>query len=239
MQYNMIEHLEWDSDFFGYPVSRVYLNNEGKNNIDELFRQLDAEKYRLCYIFISPCEEEVINSISNKGCQLVDQKLLYIKTAEKQSIIPQNVTEFSGQEITRDLVTLALISGSFSRFKFDENFTNDEFQKLYTTWLLKSIDKTIAFKTLVVRNESEYIGLITLGQNGRKGEIGIAAVDENFRSKGIAYDLCYAAENEFFNQGFKEIEVTTQKRNIPACRLFEKCGFSIKEVTNVYHYWQK
>jgi dTDP-4-amino-4,6-dideoxy-D-galactose acyltransferase len=33
------------------------------------------------------------------------------------------------------------------------------------------------------------------------------------------------------------LEVPTQLDNIQACRFYEKCGFQIKEIKNIYHFW--
>ncbi len=37
--------------------------------------------------------------------------------------------------------------------------------------------------------------------------------------------------------GLKYIEVPTQYDNKQACSFYEACGFQIKSITNIYHFW--
>lgn len=37
--------------------------------------------------------------------------------------------------------------------------------------------------------------------------------------------------------GLKYIEVPTQYDNKQACRFYEACGFQVKSITNIYHFW--
>ena len=85
MKYNIIEPLKWDSQFFGYSVARILINKEGGVKLEELFRKLESKKVRLTYFFISPSEQESINHINRKGGELVDQKTVFSKPAEKHN----------------------------------------------------------------------------------------------------------------------------------------------------------
>ena len=130
------------------------------------------------------------------------------------------------------------ISGEFSRFRLDRRFISNEYERLYVEWLRKSLNKTIAFKTFVAREKTEIAGLITLGKKKECADIGLVAVDEKYRGRGIGRDLIRFADNAAFTMGFKQIQVVTQKKNWGACRLYEKCGFKMNNVINVYHYWR-
>jgi len=49
--------------------------------------------------------------------------------------------------------------------------------------------------------------------------------------------LMKAAESYFIQHNISEIDVVTQKFNIPACRFYEKNGYSIKNIEYVFHLW--
>jgi len=238
MQNNVIEPLQWDSDFFGYPVARVSLNKDGISLIDDLFSQIESRKIHLTYFFVPPSEQAIIERISKNGCLPADEKTIYSKGSEKYDGIPGSISEFRGKEMNDKLIGLALQAGLYSRFRLDSNFKNNEYERLYTEWLRKSINKSIAFKTLVALKGSETAGFITLGNKNTYLEIGLIAVDENFRGQGIGYDLIRHADSAAFEMGIGKIKVTTQLKNISACRLYEKCGFQIESIMNIYHYWQ-
>jgi dTDP-4-amino-4,6-dideoxy-D-galactose acyltransferase len=238
MQVNTIEPLEWDSHFFGYPVAKISLDQDGSNHLENLFQQLESNKVRLTYFFVPPAEQELSSRLIEKGSALVDQKAVYSKATEKHTLFTNNIIEFEGTEINERLTELVLMAGIFSRFRLDENFTNKEYERLYTEWLSKSIKKTIAFKTLVAKKGSELIGITTLGEKSNHADIGLVAVDGKYKGQGIGYNLIQTADDVAFDMGFKEIKVVTQLKNIGACRLYEKCNFRIECITNIYHYWK-
>ena len=93
-------------------------------------------------------------------------------------------------------------------------------------------------KTFVAKNRSDIIGITTLGKKSEFADIGLVAVDKNFRGQGIASDLIHSADTAAYHLGYKEIKVVTQLKNKGACRLYEKCNFQIENITNVYHYWK-
>lgn len=50
-----------------------------------------------------------------------------------------------------ELLSLALNSGEFSRFKLDPLFSAELFEKLYTRWITRSVRKEIAWQVLVAK----------------------------------------------------------------------------------------
>ena len=46
------KRLEWDSQFLGYPVARFSIDNECNDKLDELFLQIEAERFKLKYFFV-------------------------------------------------------------------------------------------------------------------------------------------------------------------------------------------
>jgi dTDP-4-amino-4,6-dideoxy-D-galactose acyltransferase len=235
---NAIECLEWDSRFFGYSVAKIVLDAQGYYLIEDLFRQIVTEKIRLTYLFVPISQTRLNILISDKGSILVDQKTVFSKKTEKHIRFSNDIIEYQETEINDRLINLVLQAGLFSRFRLDINFSDKEYEKLYIEWLTKSINKTLAIKTFVVKNGSEIIGITTLGERSKFADIGLVAVDKNFRGRGIAYDLIHSADNTACGLGYDEIKVVTQLQNKGACRLYEKCNFQIESITNVYHYWQ-
>ena len=192
----------------------------------------------MTYLFVQPKEEELNNCIKNRGCNLVDQKVTFSKKTEKHNKFSSNIIEYQGKEINERLNNLVLQAGLYSRFRLDENFSNKEYERLYIEWLYKSLMKTIAIKILVAKKGPSIIGITTLDKKTNYADIGLVAVDGNFRGQGIGYDLIHSSDSIAYEMGFNEIKVATQLKNKEACRLYEKCHFQIEKITNIYHYWQ-
>ena len=110
---------------------------------------------------------------------------------------------------------------------------------MYTLWMINSINRKIAKEVLVFTEGNDIAGFVTLGEKNNRADIGIIAVDLNFRGKGIGKTLMYSAEKWFSNLGYQSIQVVTQGDNSPACRLYESCGYKVDTVSYFYHIWKK
>lgn len=231
--------LEWDSSFFGYKIAALHpsglSSDELKRMVDDLFKG----DFKLAYCFINPEDEASIKSLLNASAILADEKITYFNNdlREDSNFSTTNIKPFSLTLPTEKLRDLALQSGLFSRFKIDGNFHNQEYEKLYSEWILKSVNKTLADETLVYYDENDENGFITLSVKGNIGSIGLIAVDEKVRGKAIGKKLINAAIGYFLEKDVTEVEVVTQKANKPACFFYESMGFKIKNITNIYHLW--
>ncbi len=150
---------------------------------------------------------------------------------------PFKVEPFDKSMSVDDLDKLALQSGKLSRFYLDPFFTYEQYSKLYKTWIKKSLNRSIAKEVLVVRDNDKVIATITLGDKNGCGDIGLLAVDSNFRGRKLGEVLMNSAENYFLQSGYRDIKVITQLDNLPACNLYRKCGYNIEKVEYVYHIW--
>ena len=80
-------------------------------------------------------------------------------------------------------------------------------------------------------------GFITLEKKEHTGIIGLIAVNNKYRGKGVGKALVRGALSRFQLMKLTKAEVVTQKRNISAVQFYLKLGFGILRVQNVYHFW--
>jgi len=227
----MIDKLTWDSEFFGYNVGRYIIDNQ---LFDENLLKENKDNFKLIYIF----SDEAIHDI--KEIKLVDIKVIFEKKIAKDLKDNESIVEFdSNIQNYSELEQLAYLSGIYSRFKIDENFKNNEFQKLYKIWLDNSLNGKIAFKVFVKIIDQKIAGFVTLKKNDDKtSQIGLISVSDIFQGRGIASELIKKAEYESWKNGFEVLQVPTQFKNKPALKLYTKNGFEIKEKKYIYHYWK-
>lgn len=237
MATNVIEYLQWDSEFFGYKVARVIFDENGLWKFDSVTNEIKERNIRLTYLFSSPSATELNARILSAGGILVDKKTIFLKNTQEHTKFNNSISEWQRSQPDQKLVDLALNAGIFSRFFLDKNFTNDEYNRLYTKWLYKSVSGELALKTIIASSENEITGFITLGKNNLRADIGLVSVDPVYRGKGIGSDLVRYADNLSHSMGFEQIGVVTQGNNINACKLYAGCGFKIDNITDVYHLW--
>ena len=219
-----IKQLSWDSDFFNYPVGEYRIKSENFNL--EKFKSC-AELYQLVYIHSTkPC-----NILSEKII-LGDIKLTFTKKATLNKS-NDHIIVFNEPSID-PLLSLALQSGEYSRFKLDYRLVNNEFERLYEAWLKKELDQG---EILIYKNKDQIIGMVTISFKECKSIIGLIAVDEKYRGKGIGRALLEAAENVSFISKKDTLLVKTQLANKNALQLYLKNGYSEIEKTYLYHYY--
>ena len=236
---NNYKLLNWDTNFFGYKVARLNFAHIEKNDLINILNKLKSEQYKLIYWYVAPDDTVSNDSAKIIDAKLVDEKITYIKNISNYSSskIPLNIYSINTSSQNNKLKSLALQSGEFSRFRIDNNFKNNEFEKLYTTWIEKSIKRIIAKDVLVYKEHNNISGLITIGIKNKRGNIGLVAVDKNARGKSIGEKIMHAAISKFIEWNLKYIQVVTQKANKIGCKFYESFGFEIEKIENIYHIW--
>ncbi|EMR04267.1 GNAT family N-acetyltransferase [Cesiribacter andamanensis] len=235
----MITSKQWDSDFFGYPVGVLASNSA--TDPASLRRQLLQSAFTLVYAFVSPDDEQSNTHMLEAGGRLADTKLVYAKTNLAQActsgLALQDVCGRVDYQY-KLLLQLALQSGQHSRFRTDPHFVKQEYHRLYTAWLDRSLDRTIADHVWAYSVGTEIAGFITDKRKEDYVEIGLLAVNPAFRGTGIGSALIRRVESLAAAAGLSSVEVATQKQNQQACRFYEYNGYQIKEAQNIYHFWQ-
>jgi dTDP-4-amino-4,6-dideoxy-D-galactose acyltransferase len=231
------ESLAWDSRFLGVPVSRIDAEGASQQDLLETADRLRAEGVHLVYLF---SDEALAPAIADAlKARLVDRKVTYRMEADA---LPtrhpsEAVTPYAPDMPQADLERLAIEAGKFSRFRVDPGIDAGKFAELYTQWLRKSLTREIADEVLVVAEAGRVRGLVTTALSGGAGKIGLVAVDEASRGRGLGRQLVEAAKRWFAARGAAFADVVTQQDNVAACRLYETCGFRVHQVQHVYHLW--
>lgn len=236
-----IEELAWDSDFFGYKVGKLDLQDI--ENTNKSIDEINLDDFKLIYIFVSPNSELLKNQLSNIGAKFLDRKTEYkldLSEIEIHELQNKNLNfHFLNLEnLNSDLYNLSYEAGKNSRFKLDENFKKNEFRNLYDIWLKKSIDKEIAFESIGVYLNEKLLGFITLGNKYDGANIGLIAVDENYQNQGIGHELLNFTFKYLKDKKTNFVYVTTQGLSKQATSFYEKNGFKLLNQVDIYHLWK-
>lgn len=233
MQPSFIQ-LQWDTQFFNFNVGEIsgeVTSSEQMKLIEEL---IIKNQTKLSY-FIN-CEE-IKNSIlneSNLEFKLVDKRLTYSKEINKTADSCSQISSLISNEITPEIIKLAISAGGHSRYKTDDYITNQEFENLYEKLLYNPTGKLLVYKL-----DDQPIGLIILTIKNGEAFINLIAVHEKCRNQGVGSQLIQEAENHFLNSGFEKLHIITQQDNKSACNLYEKSGFKVSSTGYFYHIWNK
>lgn len=231
--------LDWDTHFFGFKIASVKSPEIGLQKLNNIIRELREQDFKLAYCFVDPDDTISNDSLRQISGFLADEKVTFsIDLTNASSLTTDDhVSAYKLNNTTEKLKNLALQSGLYSRFRIDPDFKNNEYERLYTEWIEKSVERKLANEVLVYSEGNELFGFITLIIRGNTGSIGLIAVDENQRGKAVGRKLVSAALEYFRDHKVTTVDVVTQKANNSACRFYESCGFKIKSILNIYHLW--
>lgn len=242
----IIKELKWDSNFFGYKVGRFNASNLLERDSSEILKIVKNHNFKLVYIFASNKEivkdeeKEILKRKVNEiKAKLVDEKVVFSKFPTNYDNFSENIKPYYDTVENREtLYKLAILSGKYSRFKLDENFSYHQFVKMYKTWVDNSINQTFADKIFIYEKNDVLCGFVTIKKTSRNtANIGLIAVDEDYQGLNIGRNLIKHCEKYCIENNFKELTVPTQMQNMGAVKFYEKSGFSIKEIIQVYHLW--
>lgn len=228
--------LEWDSNFFGKTIAFIDAGNAPDGQIREEINKMSH--CDLIYLYtLHPIDLKGYNAVlADIKRSYVLEKPVYGKT--------DNNTITSDQFSPADLYDLAIQAGEHSRYKVDPNFTQQEFEQLYKTWIDNSINEGFADHVLATYdftsnpNIRKATGLITAKRSGNELSIGLFATDEKYRRHGIGSGLIQEIMN-IASEGHMSVEVTTQRDNAKACKFYENRGFVLAKEEYIYHIWNK
>lgn len=230
-----IQYLEWDTTHFGIKVGELQMDLPiTKDDLTKVRIDALQEGYDLLYLR----GVNLPDSLLSDNVILADQKVIYTKNVDEVSTKFQNspkVVSWIYHDIDVHLLSLALQSGGHSRYYLDKRIPIHAFVNLYRAWIENSLNGTIATDVLVYRDDSTIYGLLTYKQEKDIVEIGLIDVDYPMSGKGIGSILMQSLFSRMPHG--TRVEVATQKRNIAACRYYEKNGFKIRQITNIYHIW--
>jgi dTDP-4-amino-4,6-dideoxy-D-galactose acyltransferase len=228
-----IKRLEWDSDFFGLRIGRAEINSaEEARTLSDQSASV-KESFDLVYV-VAPHNIGFLAS----NAKMVDAKVVYALSDSFCSEENQDVMLWDRTKgVTDDLLYLALVSGKYSRFKLDDGFPQGSFERLYSCWIEQSVNHTLATDVFCYMIDGIPRGLVTLDNNNGIGNIGLVAIHEDFQHRGIGTAMMLHVIHYATMKQCVKLSVATQLVNEPACRLYEKSGFAVESITDVWHWW--
>ncbi|MDY0144861.1 MAG: GNAT family N-acetyltransferase [Kiritimatiellia bacterium] len=232
-----LEHRDWDSKFFGYPVaSASFRATPSLLDIQTVLREARCGKIRLLYLFLPPIAASFRTAIEHAGARSVGQKVEYAKPVGGPAATTFGKHIAPCRDNSPRLEHLALQSGTHSRFFLDPGFQQREFERLYWEWLTASLRGDDGKQVYVAGSAAEPLGLVTV-EPGPVARIGLLAVDAAQRGHGLGHQLMAAAEYFCVQRHIAELHVATQASNRGACHFYDTCGFTRISEIDIFHVW--
>ena len=236
---NLIKPLEWDSNFFGIKTGRLDAAHISADELISGLKTFSKGEYQLVYVFAPHNDKGLKEEICKAGGKLCDEKVTYSINISNFTSVPSSfIHSCKGVEMDKDLEALAIESGTFSRFRTDEKIPRDKFEELYGLWMKNSLNGTLAKEVFAFEENGKRLGMVSIDIRKDEGWIGIIAVNETYRGRAIGKLLVHAAIRFCKDHKVNILNVQTQMENKGSCAFYEKLGFRIRGIEDVYHLWR-
>ena len=229
--------LTWDTKFFEIQTGRIIPTSLQENHLASILTEMRQKGFQLVYW---ASDHQYAYDFQPYSGILADKKTTFEINLQNINLdsLPLPKTEpYSSSLPFSQLEKLAVQSGFFSRFARDDSFPHEKFTALYKTWIRKSVSGEMANEVLVIRKNNHIAGMITLSNKNGVGNIGLISVEEEFRGRKFGQQLVCDGQRWFIQNGCHTAHVVTQGNNLPACRLYEKCGYQKIKIEFYYHFW--
>ena len=232
--------LEWDSAFFGMTIARVNQNRLDAQTAAQVMEWCREKQVRCLYFLADSNHVETLRQAEKNGFYLTDIRVTYERSTSGLGDQYGTAPDIR-MAVQDDIPVLRAMTDSAyrdSRFYYDGHFSEERCDRLYEIWIEKSLSG-YAQAVLVMGAPGQPEGFVTCDTLSpeAKGKIGLVGVSRSARGRGVGQALVQQSLHWFAAQGLKSTQVATQGRNIPAQRLYQKCGFLTAEVRFWYHCW--
>jgi dTDP-4-amino-4,6-dideoxy-D-galactose acyltransferase len=241
-----VQKLDWDSDFFGFPVGRL-MEWGGQQSAQSILRLVRDSGCRVVYA-------------ASKSLQPGLETHYVLTQVELEMSFAHGPDSASAREsgegreadlhgLTRVVIEkhrgpadaalreLARQAGWSSRFCVDKRFGRSTFKALYAKWIERSCSVEIADVVLTALLGQTRAGLVTGTLRPPMAKIGLIAVDSDSRGLGVGRLLMEQFASLAMEAGCSGLSVVTQAENVPAMRLYSRVGFEEVQRLHWYHVW--
>lgn len=213
-----VERQEWDSEFWGLNVGRATHPDD------------DCTGYDTVWLLVDGDQPEVAQEAERAGYFLTDVRMEYERDTWK--LWKGGIHSHKPEEVDA-LAALAREEHHITRFYADPHLPRERCDDLYEGWIRNSC-AGYADEVLV---PNAVLGYCTLHFQEEEAQIGLIATSRESRGQGYGAALIWASIHAAYERELPRITVVTQGRNIPANRLFQRCGFRVFQIGLWFHKW--
>lgn len=185
---------------------------------DETCRELEARDFKL-----------VIDSVS------LEKALPGVAGATGGAGGDECVDLYQGEDDGRLIEITRQAFSSNTRFHLEPAFAPEAVTAFHDQWI-RNLIADDAVWILVHRNTDRITGYVTVARESgsRRGHIGLIAVEEAGRGRGVGGLLVQGAESRFVSQ-LDTLSVMTESDNVAALSLYRRLGFRVTRSWRVLH----
>jgi dTDP-4-amino-4,6-dideoxy-D-galactose acyltransferase len=229
----LVEPLPWDSEFFGFPIGRVDLDDATPESLARIEAEAREMGIVCLYGSLDPSRGTTAYLVQTFGHRLVEVSLLFARppipfTPPPTASVGRRGTIDDVPRLGAEITTLA----PWSRFGADPRFGLEAARRMHVAWVERAARDGEERMLAITEDESGVTGLSTQVRSPvpRVDLMGVTKP-----GTGASYALM--AELADWAGGGALEAGPCAARNIAPLRFLEHCGFGMSRVRYLYHRW--
>lgn len=231
-----IRRLDWDSDFFGFPIGRIDLDGAGRTDIEAAEASARADGLRCLYAALDPTADGPRTvELQRLGYRFVDAATLFELRTSEPAIDRPDGTEFrlGTPDDVEEVAGIVELMAAWSRYAVDEGFGIDAARRLQSAWLARAVDPAAQNHSLMVATQDGEI--IAFIGRVREPHPRVDAVGTTRRGSGAARYLIETARGWAGDRPLLGGPIAA--RNVPSLRYVSHCNYRVCRVEYLFHRW--
>lgn len=230
--------LPWDSEFFGFRIGRAQGNRLTPAAREALLQWCGDERIRCLYFLADGEDGTTLEQAHVGGFKFVDLRVdLAVEISRVAPALAPAVFRPARPEEIPAIESLARGAHTDTRFFKDAGFPATRAADLYARWIQRDFREHHVFVAGGPAGAAEGYVTCQLDATRGTGRIGLIAVAEAARGRGVGRALVQGALAWFREAGCGEVFVATQGTNLAAQRLYQAFGFRTAETSVTFHRW--
>jgi dTDP-4-amino-4,6-dideoxy-D-galactose acyltransferase len=231
---SLIERLEWDSSFFGFPIGKV---REGvrADEIELAVREAGRCNLRCIYLLAPANDYALLDKAQRSGFLVRDIRIELERGVVGHQASKAGLRRGSVEDLAC-LSSIARESFRHTRFFADYGFPPDRSAELYVEWLRLGLEGEDGWVALVSENAHGFV-VCRVDRPSGIGSIALIGVASGATKKGLGSALMAGAGALFVGSSLQTATVVTQGNNVAAQRLYQAHGYRTSQTHLWLHRW--
>lgn len=230
----LIERLEWDSAFFGFPVGRV-CDGIGPEQIRAAVQEADRREIRCTYLLVAAKDHRLLDCAQEQGFRVRDIRVQLERPVAGHPVTATGLRRGEAGDLPR-LREIMRERFQGTRFFADTRFPVDRSAELYVTWLCRGLSSEDGWAALVTDDLSGFV-VCHLDAPARTGRITLIGVATDATGRGLGRALVAGAGALFEESDLLTAVVVTQGHNVAAQSLYQASGYRTCKTHLWLHRW--
>lgn len=184
---------------------------------------------------------DAVHEMERQGFLLMDTMLYLVRDMRlplpdvpSEAVRPVRLEEADAVSVLAEKT----FRGYLGHYHADARLDTAACDAVYPSWTYRScVSREVADEVLILEQDSQLVGFITLQLRGNYGVVPLQGVDPSLQGHGLGRKLISGALKWMAAHGAHQVEMCTQVTNLPSQKVWSRMGFEPSHAEYTFHKW--